>query len=133
MRRFWIWCRSIRVPSRTETPDDQPEEFFATLRDYDKEFLTAYGKKTWRDFLNKPPENPVYYPAWNIPLPDGSEEQMANKQLTDTSMQYLPKAILAEPKDFESVWSEYVSKPTRTRLTLVSRKESRIGGNKEHI
>lgn len=88
-------------------PDDQPAEFFATLRDYDKKFLTAYGKQTWRDFLNQPPENKVYYPAWNIPLPDGSEQQMADTQMKDTSLQYLPKAILANPADFESVWSQY--------------------------
>ncbi len=88
--------------------DDQPEEFFATLRDYDKNFLNSYGKKTWRDFLNQPPDNPVYYPAWNIPLTDGSDAQMANRQLTDTALQYLPKAILANPSEFETVWKEYV-------------------------
>lgn len=88
-------------------PDDQPEEFFATLRDYDKNFLTAYDKKTWRDFLNQPPDNPVYYPAWNIPLPDGSDAQMAERQMRDTAMQYLPRAILADPADFESIWNEY--------------------------
>ena len=97
-------------------PDDQPEEFFETLTEYDKNFLTAYGKKTWRDFLNKPPENPVYYPAWNIALPDGSEAQMANKQLTDTALQYLPKAILADPKDFESIWAEYVEAISRINV-----------------
>lgn len=89
-------------------PDDQPEEFFATLREYDKNFLTKYGKKTWRDFNNQPPDNPIYYPAWNIPLPDGSDEQMANKQLTDTALQYLPKAILAAPGEFEGIWNEYM-------------------------
>ncbi len=90
-------------------PDDQPEEFFATLRDYDKDFLTKYNKKTWRDFNNQPPENPVYYPAWNIALPDGSDAQMANKQLTDASLQFLPKAILASPNDFEGIWSDYLN------------------------
>ncbi|MDR1642779.1 MAG: ABC transporter substrate-binding protein [Clostridiales bacterium] len=89
--------------------DDQPTEFFATLVDYDKDFLTKYNKKTWRDFLNQPPDNPVYYPAWNIALPDGSEAQMANTQLTDTSLQFLPKAILAAPSEFESIWSDYVA------------------------
>ncbi len=88
-------------------PDDQPEEFFATLKQYDKDFLTKYNKKTWRDFNNQPPENPVYYPAWNIALPDGSDAQMANKQLTDASLQYLPKIIMAKPADFEKLWSEY--------------------------
>lgn len=91
------------------SPDDQPEEFFATLRQYDKDFLTKYNKKTWRDFNNQPPENPVYYPAWNIALPDGSDAQMANKQLTDTSLQFLPKAIMANPNQFESIWSEYIN------------------------
>jgi len=91
------------------SPDDQPEEFYATLRPYDKEFLAKYNKKTWRDFNNQPPENPVYYPCWSIPLQDGSEAQMANKQLTDTSLQYLPKAILADPSEFEKIWSDYVA------------------------
>lgn len=90
-------------------PDDQPEEFFATLKQYDKDFLTKYNKKTWRDFNNQPPENPVYYPAWNIALPDGSDAQMANKQLTDASLQYLPKIIMAKPADFEKLWTEYTT------------------------
>ncbi len=91
------------------SPDDQPEEFFATLKQYDKDFLTKYNKKTWRDFNNQPPENPVYYPAWNIALPDGSDAQMADKQLKDTALQFLPKAIMASPDKFEGIWSEYTA------------------------
>ena len=90
-------------------PGDQPEEFFATLNKYDQDFLTAYNKKTWRDFLNMPPDNPVYYPCWNINLIDGSDAQMANQQLTDTSLQYLPKAIMADPSEFEAIWVEYIA------------------------
>jgi len=90
-------------------PGNQPEEFYDTLREYDKNFLKAYGKKTWRDFLNQPPENPVYYPCWNINLVDGSEAQMANRQLTDLSIQYLPKIIMADPDEFETLWAQYVS------------------------
>jgi len=90
-------------------PGNQPEEFYDTLREYDKNFLKAYGKKTWRDFLNQPPENPVYYPCWNINLVDGSEAQMANRQLTDLSIQYLPKIIMADPGEFETLWAQYVS------------------------
>lgn len=90
-------------------PGDQPEEFFDTLNKYDQDFLNSYGKKTWRDFLNQPPENPIYYPAWNIDLVDGSDAQMANQQLTDTSLQYLPKAIMADPSEFEAIWAEYMA------------------------
>ncbi len=89
--------------------DNQASEFFDTLREYDQNFLKAYNKTTWRDFLNQPPENPVYYPAWNITVPDGSDAQVANQQLTDTSMQYLPQMILANPSEFESLWQEYVT------------------------
>lgn len=123
-RRDLVWQASNRLNALTDVlpkhqgtfsdgnaygPDDQPAEFFATLKEYDKQFLTAYNKQTWRDFLNQPPENPVYYPAWNISLPDGSDAQMANKQLSDTSLQYLPKAILADPAEFESIWAEYTA------------------------
>lgn len=91
------------------SPEDQPEEFFGTLRKYDQDFLNKYNKKTWRDFNNQPPENPVYYPAWNIALPDGSDAQMADKQLKDTALQFLPKAIMASPDKFEGIWSEYTT------------------------
>lgn len=89
------------------SPEDQPEEFFGTLRKYDQDFLTKYNKKTWRDFNNQPPENPVYYPAWNIALPDGSDAQMSEKQLKDTALQFLPKAIMASPDKFEGIWADY--------------------------
>lgn len=89
------------------SPNDQPEEFYDTLREYDKNFLAKYNKKTWREFTNQPPENPIYYPAWNITLPDGSEAQMADRQLKDAALQYLPQAILCDPSEFEDVWAEY--------------------------
>ncbi len=101
--------------------DNQPEEFFATLSDYDKGFLSAYSKKTWRDFLNQPPENPVYYPCWNITLPDGSDAQMANKQLTDLSLKYLPRAILAKPSEFEGIWAEYVGEIQKVDINEIER------------
>lgn len=94
--------------------DGQPEEFFDTLKDYDKKILQGYGKQTWVQFLNQPPENPPYYPAWNIPLVDGSDAQMANTQLNDLALQYLPKAILSSPSEFDAIWSEYTAKIQET-------------------
>jgi len=92
-----------------DSPGNQPEEFFDSLSDYDKNFLTSYGKKTWREFLNQPPDNPVYYPCWQIALPDGSEAQVASQQLTDLAVQYLPKIIMADPADFENMWAQYMN------------------------
>jgi putative aldouronate transport system substrate-binding protein len=88
------------------SPDDQPTEFYETLSDYDKAFMKAYDKKTWREFVNSPPDNPVYYPCWNITLSDEATE--VNQQLTDANVQYLPKAITGSVDDFESNWTKYV-------------------------
>ncbi|AGC67674.1 extracellular solute-binding protein family 1 [Thermoclostridium stercorarium subsp. stercorarium DSM 8532] len=90
-----------------DSPGNQPEEFFDSLSDYDKNFLTSYGKKTWREFLNQPPENPIYYPCWNITLPE--DAQVVSQQLTDLALQYLPKIIMADPSEFETLWAQYVS------------------------
>ena len=88
------------------SPDDQPAEFYETLSDYDKEFMTKYNKKTWREFVNSPPENPVYYPAWNLTLSSSANE--VNQQLTDAAVQFLPKAISGSTGEFEANWSAYV-------------------------
>jgi len=86
-------------------PDDQPAEFFATLSDYDKNFVTKYNKQTWVQFVNTPPENPVYYPAWNIGLSD--DANTVGQQMTDANVQYLPKCIAGKTADFEANWKAY--------------------------
>ncbi|MFW5800947.1 MAG: extracellular solute-binding protein [Spirochaeta sp.] len=89
-------------------PGDQPGEFFDGLDDYDRDFLEAYDRQTWRQFLNDPPENPPHYPAWQIALEDGSAAQLAGQQLEDAAQRYLPGAIVADPSDFDAVWDEYI-------------------------
>ncbi|GAA0408239.1 hypothetical protein GCM10009541_59200 [Micromonospora gifhornensis] len=88
------------------SPDDQPAEFYATLSDYDKDFMAKYGKKTWLDFVNRAPDNPKYYPAWNLTLSDDANQ--VNQQLTDTSVQKLPGIIAGPPADFDKNWQAYV-------------------------
>ena len=61
------------------------------------------------DFFSDPPENPIYYPAWSVDLVEGSPAKIANTKLNELSTKYLPKAILANPSEFGSVWNEYVS------------------------
>ncbi|MCL2323451.1 MAG: ABC transporter substrate-binding protein [Oscillospiraceae bacterium] len=89
-----------------DSPDNQPSEFFASLTAYDQAFLKAYNKQTWCQFLNPAPDNPVYYPCWNIPLSDAANE--ANQQMTDTGTQYLPKAITDTTANFEANWQAYI-------------------------
>jgi putative aldouronate transport system substrate-binding protein len=90
------------------SPGMQPEEYFASLKDEDKELLKAYGYKTMGDFFSKPPENPPHYPVWTIHLVDGSSAKLANTKLIELGKKWLPRAILASPKQFDSVWARYV-------------------------
>lgn len=89
-------------------PGNQPSEFFDGMKDMDKELLTAYNKQTWTEFFSAPPENPVYYPAWQIDLIEGSDASIANKKMTDLSLKYLPKSIMSKSDQFDTVWDEYV-------------------------
>ncbi len=86
----------------------QPEEFIASLKDYDKNFLASYGKENWMDFLNELKPNPKYFPAWNIDLVDTSDADYANQKLTDTSIRNLPQIVMSGD-NFESAWSAYCS------------------------
>ena len=88
---------------------NQPEEYQASLKPFDKEVLDAYGFNSYIDFFSAPPENPVYYPAWSVDLVEGSPAKIANTKLTEASTKYLPRAILAKPTEFDGVWNEYVS------------------------
>ncbi|MBQ4900470.1 sugar ABC transporter substrate-binding protein [Paenibacillus sp. Marseille-P2973] len=87
----------------------QPEEMQAALRDYDKEFLSKYGYSTYVDFFSPAPENDIAYPAWSVDLVDGSEAKIANTKLNELQTKFLPKAILAKPGEFDSVWADYVN------------------------
>lgn len=88
---------------------NQPEEYQASLKPFDKEVLDAYGFNSYVDFFSPPPENPIYYPAWSVDLVEGSPAKIANTKLNELSTKYLPKAILATPTEFEATWKEYVS------------------------
>ncbi|GAK48938.1 extracellular solute-binding protein family 1 [Candidatus Moduliflexus flocculans] len=90
------------------SPGMQPEEYYESLKPEDKELLNAYGYKTYGEFFSTPPENPMHYPAWSIPIEDGSPAKIASLKLDDLANKYLPKAILAQPAEFDTIWAEYV-------------------------
>jgi putative aldouronate transport system substrate-binding protein len=98
--------------------NDQPEEYQAGLKPYDKEMLDAYGFKSYVDFFSPPPPNAVTYPAWSVDLVDGSPAMLAEKKLSDTQTKHLPKAILANPADFDKVWDEYVAEIEKTNYKV---------------
>lgn len=87
----------------------QPEEILAGMKEYDKNFLAQYGFNSYVDFFSPAPENDIAYPAWSVDLVDGSEAKIVNTKQNELSTKYLPKAILAKPEEFDSVWDEYVA------------------------
>ncbi len=90
------------------SPGNDPDEYYEALSDFDKEFLDAYGFKSYAEFFALPEPNPVYYPTWQVSIPDGSPEAIANTKASDTKVQMLPGVITADPSDFEAKWNEYV-------------------------
>lgn len=86
----------------------QPEEYTASLNEYDKKFLESYKINSFIDFFSPAPENDIAYPAWSVDLVDGSEAKIVSSKQNELSTKYLPKAILSEPAEFNSVWDEYV-------------------------
>lgn len=91
------------------SPDVQPEEYFAGLSDYDKQFLEQYGYQTYSEFFSPAPENPTYYPAWNISIEDGTDAKVASTKCGDTKAIWLPQLIKCSPEEFEGMWEQYVS------------------------
>ncbi|GHU22965.1 ABC transporter substrate-binding protein [Spirochaetia bacterium] len=90
--------------------DDYFPEREALTRAEDKELWAAYGVTSNAELMDKnPPANSVWFPTWSMPNPpDGSDAQMALQRAEQVMRQYLPRAILAPPAQFESIWAEYV-------------------------
>jgi putative aldouronate transport system substrate-binding protein len=87
---------------------DIPSEYLASVKPEDKELFKAYGVSSFAELMAKDtPENPVYFPAWQLTPADGSDAQVAWKKAEDTFRKFLPRVILAKPADFEKTWKEY--------------------------
>jgi len=82
----------------------------ANLRPEDKELWDAYGVTNNAEMMDKdPPPNPVWFPGWQINVPEGSEAQMAWQKAQEIYQKYLPRIILGKPAQFDRLWEEYVN------------------------
>jgi putative aldouronate transport system substrate-binding protein len=89
----------------------------ATLRPEDRELWAAYGVSNNAELMDMdPPPNSVWFPAWQIETPDGSEAQIAWKRAEEIYRRYLPRIIMGRPAQFESLWNEYVGELAKTGL-----------------
>ncbi|MCL2127052.1 MAG: hypothetical protein FWH38_02255, partial [Treponema sp.] len=89
----------------------------AVMKPEDKELWRAYGVSSNAEMMDMdPPPNPVWFPAWQIFTPDGSEAQLAWQRAEQVYRKYLPRIIMGRPTQFERLWLEYVDELEKTGL-----------------
>jgi putative aldouronate transport system substrate-binding protein len=96
---------------------DIPGEYLASLHPEDREVLKAYGVSSYAELMDpNPPENPLYYPAWQLSPPDSDDGGVANKKAEAAYMKNLPKIIYGKPADFEKNWQVYLDDLKKCKL-----------------
>lgn len=90
-------------------PNDQVSEFKAGLSEVDKKILEAYGFEKWADFIPNSEESGAWYPiysvcnTWTSDRPEG----VALQKMEEVKREWLPKAIMVKPNEFDYVWNQY--------------------------
>ncbi|KKI92401.1 ABC transporter substrate-binding protein [Bacillus sp. SA1-12] len=80
------------------------------LTDVEKEVLKNYDAELWKDLYPSTDEFPVkpWGAAYNLSIPAGSKLEVTNKKMLDITFKRVPEAILADPKDFDGVWDQFM-------------------------
>lgn len=93
-------------------PDQQPEEFKATLKDIDKEILAAYGYEKWTDFLTYTEDIGPWYPIYTAKntWEASSDAFIASQKMEEVKREWLPKVIMSKPGEVDSTWDQYMEK-----------------------
>ena len=73
----------------------------------DKTLLEAYDIDSFSQLFAAPDDRP-WYPAWSIPIDQGSPAQIFTQKKSDLQRKYFPKLVLASPAEFDGIWNEYV-------------------------
>ena len=91
-------------------PSQQPEIYFGQMNDYDKDFLTAAGKKTPAEFFNPPIELAPYGEAWQIDK--GPIDIDYNNGFLPIQDRWLPTIITCDPSEIDANWDAFVAEIT---------------------
>jgi len=91
-------------------PDESADEYLAAQSDYDQSFLEGYGIKYPAEMFSDPIIRPAYYPVWAMSLEDGSAAAVASTKITDVTMKFYPRLILASDEaEYDSIWEDFLS------------------------
>lgn len=73
---------------------------------WDKEVLSAYGVDVFTELFDESKASGYGF-AWGMAPTDGTDAQVVETTLRDLMRQYLPKLILADEGEFETIWADY--------------------------
>ncbi|MFU0826758.1 MAG: Extracellular solute-binding protein [Lachnoclostridium sp.] len=90
-------------------PKCQPNEFYDSLYDVEKQLLDGYGYKTFLDFLSSDVPNEPWYPMWSYTnnWTSDTDYGAAKAKITELKHEWLPKAMMAPADQFDAIWEEY--------------------------
>ncbi|MFK4343049.1 MULTISPECIES: ABC transporter substrate-binding protein [unclassified Paenibacillus] len=89
-------------------PGRQPEVARMSYTEGDKKLLKAYGVESFSQMFSAPDKRP-WYPAWSIPIAQGSPAQLFQQKKGDLQRKYFPRLVLSAPGQFEAIWNEYTT------------------------
>ena len=90
-------------------PGNQPKIFHDHLAPAIQKCFDAYGKQTYREFLNTPQDNPAWYPMWSFEsaTTDSTDYGKVSAHINEIKRKYMPQLVMSE--DFEKTWEEYTT------------------------
>lgn len=89
-------------------PEQQPEEYYATLDETDKKVLDAYGYEKWTDFLTPMKEIPPWFALYTAEnsWPADTDYGKAKEDMREVKREWLPKVIMSDT--YEETWEQYM-------------------------
>jgi putative aldouronate transport system substrate-binding protein len=82
----------------------------------DKEVLSKYNAKMWKDLYPQASEFPVkpWGAAWQINIPQDTDAALIFQKSEDLMKKRIPEAILAKPDKFDTIWDNFMKELEQT-------------------
>jgi len=94
------------------TVSDSPEEYMASLSDYDREFFTRHGINHFTGFMRSEPlRRAAFYPLWgNDPTPGSDAAEFASTVGFSSGIDsvHIVPLITSDPSEFAGRWADYL-------------------------
>jgi len=105
-----------------------PEQIQASYSEADKKTLAAYGKTVYKDFWPADDAFPErkYGAGWTINFDTASDANVIFQKSQDLMKKYIPKAILATPEEFDSVYDEFLAELDKINVQKMNDEYSKL-------